>query len=118
MTTVCFITRGKQLCGFEISGHAGAGEAGYDIVCAAVSSAAYLIANTLTDVVGVDCEAVVDDGYMKLMITEDASRGEQTEKECQHILEGLRLHIEQLREQYPKNIRITSVNTGKEQHHA
>ena len=113
MTTVCFFTHNGLPRGFEISGHAGAGEAGYDIVCAAVSSAAYLVANTITDVIGTDCEVSADEGYMKLM-TDDG----QTDSECQHILEGLRLHIEQLCEQYPKNIRITSVNTGKEQHHA
>lgn len=42
-----------RLLGFRLCGHAGWGEEGTDIVCAAVSSAAYLVANTATDVLGV-----------------------------------------------------------------
>ena len=38
---------GENGRGFEISGHAG-GSAGRDIVCAAVSSAVYMAANTVT----------------------------------------------------------------------
>ena len=37
------------LLGFSMEGHAGYGEEGEDIVCAAVSSAAYLTVNTITE---------------------------------------------------------------------
>mgnify|MGYP000287887337 CR=1 FL=1 len=39
-----------RLLGFRMEGHAGLGEKGQDILCAAVSSAAYLVANTATEV--------------------------------------------------------------------
>ena len=54
MTKVKLLADEKGLCGFEISGHSskdGADEVG-KIVCAAVSSAAYLAANTVTDIIG------------------------------------------------------------------
>ena len=51
MVCVHFLTPPEgTVLGFSLQGHAGCGEAGGDIVCAAVSSAAYLTVNTLTDV--------------------------------------------------------------------
>ena len=40
-----------RLTGFDISGHAMFAESGSDIVCASVSSAAYMAANTVTAVI-------------------------------------------------------------------
>ncbi|XOQ44422.1 MAG: Ribosomal-processing cysteine protease Prp [Clostridium sp.] len=86
--------------GFRISGHSGAGEEGNDIVCAAVSSAAYMTANTITDIAGIHASVSVKDGYMDCKIApEDA-------KACSILLKGLRLHLSALRQQYPQNIQI------------
>jgi len=86
--------------GFCISGHSGAEEAGYDIVCAAVSSAAYLVANTITDVIEVKARVNVKDGYMDCIIaSEDAEA-------CEILFKGFRLHLEALSQQYPQNIQI------------
>ena len=100
MTRNKFFLRNGKLCGFELEGHSGAGEAGSDIVCAAVSSAAYLTANTITDVC--HCRARVQDflGHMTVKVEEaDAER-------CQDILQGFRLHMEELEKQYPQHIQI------------
>ena len=86
--------------GFRISGHSGAGAKGYDIVCAAVSSAAYLTANTITDVIGVKARVSVEDGSMNFKIAP------QDAEACRPLLEGLRLHLKALCGQYPKNIQI------------
>ena len=43
-----FFTRQEKLYGFKISGHAGYADKGEDIVCASVSSAVQLVANTIT----------------------------------------------------------------------
>jgi uncharacterized protein YsxB (DUF464 family) len=92
-------TNGKD-AGFRISGHSGAGEAGYDIVCAAVSSAVYLVANTITDVIGAKTSVHVKDGSMECKIAlEDAEA-------CETLLKGLRLHLTALSRQYPQNIQI------------
>ena len=89
---------GKPL-GFEISGHANYAESGSDIVCAAVSSAAYMTANTITDVIKAEAEVFVNgSGKMFLQVSEkDISS-------CVDILLGFKLHLISLEEQYPKNI--------------
>lgn len=66
MISVAFLTPPEGgVLGFSMEGHAEYGEAGEDIVCAAVSSAAYLVVNTLTDVRHVPPLSLrVDEGQM------------------------------------------------------
>ena len=99
MITVVFSESGGKLSGFEISGHALFSEHGSDIVCSAVSSAAIMAANTITEVFGESAEAKAEEGYLLLKgVTSDASQG---------VLEGLKLHLEQLAQQYPENITVS-----------
>ncbi len=93
-----FFFRSGLPAGFLISGHSG--EAGTDIVCAAVSSAAYLTANTATDVMGVPADVSVSEGRMLFRV----SRGK--EEKCREILLGLEMHLAALEKQYPKKIDV------------
>ena len=90
---------GAVLTGFRVSGHTGV--RGQSVVCAAVSSACYMAANTITEVLGVDAQITVNDGYMRV-----AAVGDDLPK-VQIVLRGLRLHLEQLAQQYPDKIKIT-----------
>ena len=102
MILVSFFTMPSgELTGFKMSGHAGAGDAGRDIVCAAVSSAAYLTANGITEVLHVDAYTEVAEGKMLLQIRScDAPV-------CRDFLQSLKPHILGLEEQYPKNIKVS-----------
>lgn len=86
---------------FTIQGHSGSAESGQDIVCAAVSSAAYMAVNTITEILGQQVSADVSDGYMKISLSgkNDAASD---------ILKGLQLHITELSKDYPDFIRITT----------
>ena len=99
MIRVSFRTRQGVLCGYRITGHAGAGSAGEDIVCAAVSSAAYMTANTITDILSLPADIAVEDGLMDLTVTGDVTA-------CQALLSGFRMHIEALQDQYPKRVHL------------
>ncbi len=99
MIRATILTRGDCLCGFEIQGHAGQAEQGRDIVCAAVSSAAYLTANTLTEVCG--CRATVQESEGRLSV-----RISSEQETAQIPLQGLRLHLEGLTAQYPQYIQL------------
>ena len=88
------------LTGFKMHGHSGYAEQGADIVCAAASSAAYMTANTLTEIIGVDPEITVDDGFMEIKLTQkDAEKAKV-------IMDGFHLHMLSLQEQYSKYIRL------------
>lgn len=87
------------LCGFEAQGHSMSAESGEDIICAFASSACLMTANTITEVLKLDADAEAEDGYMRLMILENATK-------AQDILEGLRLHMTELAKDYPENIKV------------
>lgn len=87
------------LCGFEAHGHAYGGDVGEDVICAFVSSACLMTANTVTEILKLDADAQSDDGYLKLMILENSAS-------AQDILNGLRLHLTELAKDYPENIKV------------
>ena len=100
MINICFIKDKNLLLGFEMNGHSGYAEQGSDIVCASVSSAAYMTANTITEIIGVPAYIEVNDGYMMMKLTShDALK-------AQDILRGLELHINELSQQYQINITV------------
>ena len=100
MTSVKFLAD-EKLYGFEISGHASKShddEIG-KIVCSAVSSAAYMAANTITDVIGDKADATVDDAMMRVVVQNPSKASVQ-------VLKGLKLHLAELSNQYSNNITI------------
>ncbi len=101
MTAVKFVRDRIGLCGFEVAGHStqSCDDANGKLVCSAVSSAAYMAANTITEIIGDKCDALVEDGVMKIYVhcPSDASRV---------VLDGFRLHIEELSKQYSKRLRL------------
>ncbi len=99
MIRVKFLVGNRQLAGFEIRGHAGFADIGEDIVCASVSSAAFMAANTITEIIGAKADANADDGAMILKVNEPCERTET-------VLKGLELHLSELSKQYPDNIKI------------
>ena len=82
-----------------INGFSMSADSGEDIICAFVSSACLMAANTVTEIIGLDCDAQSDDGYLKLMILENSAK-------AQDVLKGLRLHLTELAKQYPENIKV------------
>lgn len=110
MITAAFLTsRLGGMVGFTVQGHSGRGEAGADIVCAAVSSAAYLTVNAITDILHVTPLALrAEEGDMYLQIRQ------KDEPVCRDMLSGLKLHLTQLEEQYPDNLRVSYLELDAE----
>lgn len=100
-----FVTKEGFILGFEVCDHSGYADSGEDIVCAAVSSAAYLVANTLTDIMRISADVKVDDslGYMKLVVDKNKL------SMCSDILNGLKAHLLLLEEIYSKNLKVSYV---------
>lgn len=99
MIRAVFRYAGDAPRGFSLRGHAGAGVAGEDVVCAAVSSAAYMAANTVTDVVGAKATVDAGDGALTLEVFEE-NAGIKT------VMDGFFLHMKALQEQYPERIQV------------
>ena len=107
MIFVRFLSESSVLSAFralqflpQMEGHAGYADPGEDIVCAAVSSAAYMTANTITEIIKADTEVAVEDGMMFVKVAAgDALR-------CRDLLTGLKLHLIGIEEQYPDHIQV------------
>lgn len=103
MTKVRFSVHDGLIDGFKIIGHSSFSSDDEEgrLVCSAVSSVAFFVANTVTDVVGADAAVNVNDGEMYLKINSRLS-------ECQTVLKGMILHMRDLASQYDNRIRVYS----------
>lgn len=97
MIDVTFFLHNDSVIGYELSGHSDYAENGSDIVCAAVSSAAFLTANNITDFLNVKADVTVSDGYMRLTATDERAKP---------LIDGLYAHLLQLKEQYNNDIKV------------
>ncbi len=89
--------------GFNIKGHSGYSSHGTDIVCASVSSVAYMTANTISEIMKLPIIAEVnDDGEMTVKVYEKDSA------KTRELLLGMELHIKELAGQYPQNVTINT----------
>ena len=74
MIEVKIVKKNNRYYGFEIKGHAGAGEYGSDVVCAAVSMLAFNTCDTITDILKCNPVLKVDEkngGDLSLLMKED-----------------------------------------------
>ncbi len=103
MTRVKFLSKDEGLYGFEIKGHSSSNADDFEgkIVCAAVSSVAYMTANTITEIIGDKCNVIVDDAIMRISVTTPCEK-------TIAVLGGLKLHLTELSKQYSKRIKITT----------
>lgn len=103
MTKVVFLADKGHINGFKISGHSSTDCEDQEgkIVCSAVSSAAYMAANTVTEIIGEECDISLDKAVFILKTAAE-------EKATVQVLEGLKLHLTELSYQYPERIKIIS----------
>ena len=93
--------KAKSFAGFEISGHAGCGTEGNDIVCAAVSSCTMLVCNAITENFGANAEVTVEENRISLELCKPSS-------EAQKLISALYQHLETLSEDYT-NIKVSVI---------
>lgn len=85
----------RSFSGFEISGHAGYGNEGRDIVCAAVSSCTMLVCNAITENFGARAEVSVEENRITLSLSE-------TNENAQKLISAFYEHLETLSGDYSK----------------
>jgi len=92
----------------EIKNHAGYDESGYDIVCAAVSSAAELMMNTLTENFKCECDIKIVGEPPEIIIKIPGSEFAEEKKSFAVIglLESFAVHMKNMERDYPKNLRV------------
>ena len=107
MTRIKFIYDNNIIIGFNMKGHAEFNLDGPDILCASLSTASQMTINGIIDWTGLDEHDVViheDEalGELEVMIP----RPHHNSITVQQLLKSFVLFVEQLEEQYCKNIKI------------
>ncbi|MCM1578681.1 MAG: ribosomal-processing cysteine protease Prp [Ruminococcus sp.] len=100
MINAMFFKSGAGFSGFSISGHSGFAQAGSDVCCAAVSSAAELVCNALTDFMAGSAEAEVKENALECRLTSPS-------EEAYRLMNAFYAHLEFIQEDYPENIKVT-----------
>ena len=107
MTRCEFFTEDDRITGFSVSGHSGYGEAGSDIVCAAISAVVSMAEATINDVCGAKAKVRVKEQDARITLTLPASCDE--EDAVQAVLAGMMLTLCSMRDDYPDYIEVLEV---------
>ena len=107
MTRCEFFTDNDRITGFSISGHSGYGEAGSDIVCAAISAVVTMAEATINDVCGAKAKVRVkeEDARVTLMLPTSCDE----EEAVQAVLAGMLITLISMRDDYPDYIEVLEV---------
>lgn len=98
------VDRQNRYTGFVCSGHAGYGEPGYDIVCAAISILTHTVAASLEAIVGLPLRIKADEelGYLECTWDYQPDKAEQSDL----LIRTLILGLSEIQEQYPDHISL------------
>lgn len=111
MTRILF-SRGEdgQIASVDLRGHAGFADEGEDIICAAITSAIQLTHVMLEDIQKLvfDTEVEQEGTHIRLSFPTEAR------EEAQPMLEALRVHYNELQENYAEFIQVMEVHSHAE----
>ena len=107
MTKCEFFTENDRITGFSVSGHSGYGEAGSDIVCAAISAVVTMAEATINDVCGAKAKVRVKEEDARITLMLPASCDE--EETVQAVLAGMMVTLINLQEDYSDFIEVLEV---------
>lgn len=107
MTNIKLFYKSNQIVGFECKNHSGYAESGKDIVCAGISCITQTAVLGLQNIAKIDCNVQIDQkiGYLSLKIAPKDINSKAFES-TQIILRTMLCGLEDLREQYPKYIKL------------
>lgn len=103
MIVAKFFKSSRKFIGFQISGHAGFAESGYDIVCASVSSAVQLTANNITEIFQIEADVSVEENLISLRVNEENDIADK-------LIYGLNFHFNLVSEEFSDELTVEEYN--------
>ena len=103
MVRATIFVENKKVVGFKISGHAGYGKEGKDIVCSAVSAIAFTALGTIDELIGKP-EYTEKNGELSYFLFKP--KDEELLEKAYIILETIRVGLIQIQESYSKYIKV------------
>lgn len=100
MTKIFVFKKENLICGFQVKGHSGFAEEGKDIVCSAISTAAQMTLVGLKEVLKLNVESEIRDGFMSVIASEaDLPK-------AQDLLLTFQKTLEEIAKEYGKFVKL------------
>ena len=120
MTKIVFFRSGGAFYGFEEQGHAGFGEAGDDILCAAISSMTMLLINTIEVAYASNVDYDIDEGATRIRVRAKAALPEFEADDYKRyavsgIMMGYYLQLGDMLEEYGDYLDVSVVDKPYEE---
>ncbi len=106
MTNITIVKIKQNVTTIEATGHSGFAEEGQDIVCASVSTLLEHLINSLTEIVKVKVDYVIDETIPHLSVTLPKDLDKDKMKECQILMKSVVMSLKQVANGYQKFIKI------------
>lgn len=103
MTEIKFRIKSSQIVSFSMDGHAGYGNSGEDIVCAALSVLSQSMIIGIEEILKINLKYEIKDGYLKLSIEHNS---EEEINQCQVLLKTMLKSIESMIISYGEYINL------------
>ena len=115
MTKVVFFRNDGIFYGFRETGHTGYGEAGDDVLCAALSAMTMLLINSINVVFAGELDYTVDEGATEIMVQSKSALPEFEEDERKrYAISGLfmsyYIQLNDLMEEYYKYLQVEVID--------
>ncbi len=109
MTSVRFyMSQDGIYLAFETEGHAGHGNAGNDIVCAAVSAATELVI-TILEQFSVELRLDIHEESARIRCEVAGFPDEKTRHTAKRVLDGYRKYLSEVSQEYPHNLKCRMI---------
>mgnify|MGYP000886962030 CR=1 FL=1 len=90
------------LVGYTVSGHAGCGDHGKDVVCAGVSAIAQAVVLALQEILGPRVRTARSDGFLSV----DVDKVDASQEGTQALMRCLELGFQSISRQYPESVSL------------
>lgn len=102
MTKITVFKKGDKIWSYQVKGHSGYAEEGADIVCSAISTASQMTLLGLKEVLQLDVESSVNDGYLQVKLAD----GAENNNEAQVLLQTMVKTLEDITKNYAKYVKM------------
>lgn len=102
MTKITIFRKNELICGYQVKGHSGYAEEGSDIVCSAISVATQMALVGLKEVLKLNIECCIQDGFMKVEILNEG----YIDKSAQTILISMEKTLEDISKNYARYVKL------------
>ncbi len=100
MTKITIFKKNGNICEYQIKGHSGFAEEGSDIVCAGISTAGQMALVALKEVLSLNVDVDIKDGYMHVILNDFQNENAQV------VLSAMQKTFEDIAKSYKKYVRM------------